>query len=43
MGLGPLAGQTIRVSLPWTATEADVDAFLDAYAAMAGRLARHAA
>jgi cysteine desulfurase len=43
MGLGPLAGQTIRVSLPWTATESDVDAFLDAYAAMAGRLARHAA
>jgi cysteine desulfurase len=43
MGLGPLAGQAIRVSLPWTATEADADAFLAAYAAMAARLARHAA
>jgi cysteine desulfurase len=43
MGLGPLAAQAIRVSLPWTATEADVDAFLAAYGAMAARLARRAA
>jgi cysteine desulfurase len=43
MGLGPLAGQAIRVSLPWTATEAEADAFLAAYAAMAARLARKAA
>jgi cysteine desulfurase len=43
MGLGPLAGQAIRVSLPWTTTEADVDAFLAAYGAMAARLARRAA
>ncbi len=27
MGLGALAGQAIRVSLPWNATMADVDAF----------------
>lgn len=38
MGLGALAGQAIRVSLPWNATEADVDAFADAYARMADRL-----
>lgn len=37
MGLGALAGQAIRVSLPWNATEADVTAFTNAYAAMAGR------
>lgn len=43
MGTGPLAGQAIRVSLPWTATEAEADAFLTAYAAMAARLARKAA
>jgi len=43
MGLGAVAGEAIRVSLPWTATEADADAFLAAYAAMAARLARHAA
>jgi cysteine desulfurase len=43
MGLGPLAGEAIRVSLPWTATEHDADAFLTAYAAMAARLARRAA
>jgi cysteine desulfurase len=43
MGLGALAGEAIRVSLPWTATEADVDAFLAAYGAMAARLARRAA
>ena len=38
MGLGPLAGQAIRVSLPWNATEADVDRFADAYQRMADRL-----
>jgi cysteine desulfurase len=43
MGLGAAAGEAIRVSLPWTAAEADVDAFLDAYRAMAARLARQAA
>lgn len=42
MGAGTLAGQAIRVSLPWNATEADVDAFAAAYAAMA-RLRRRAA
>ena len=39
MGLGTLAGQAIRVSLPWNATEADVMAFTDAYPRMAARLA----
>lgn len=37
MGLGALAGEAIRVSLPWNATEADVDAFALAYATVAGR------
>ncbi|HVC61777.1 MAG TPA: aminotransferase class V-fold PLP-dependent enzyme [Acetobacteraceae bacterium] len=31
MGLGPLAGQAIRISLPWNATAADVAAFAGAY------------
>jgi cysteine desulfurase len=39
MGLGALAGEAIRVSLPWNATEADVAGFARAYRAMAGRLA----
>lgn len=43
MGLGALAGEAIRVSLPWNATDADADAFLAAYANMAARLARRAA
>jgi len=43
MGAGALAGEAIRVSLPWNATLADVDAFAGAYAAMAARLARRAA
>ncbi len=43
MGLGELAGQAIRVSLPWSATWDDVAAFAAAYRDMAGRLARHAA
>jgi cysteine desulfurase len=41
MGLGPLAGQAIRVSLPWNATTAHVDAFTTSYPRMAERL-RHA-
>jgi cysteine desulfurase len=43
MGLGDLAGQAIRVSLPWNATMADAAAFATAYADMADRLARRAA
>ena len=43
MGLGALAGETIRVSLPWSATAADVSAFAHAYQRMASRLARRAA
>lgn len=43
MGLAALAGEAIRVSLPWNATAADVQAFAAAYAGMAGRLARRAA
>ena len=43
MGLGALAGEAIRVSLPWNATDADADAFLAAYEGMVARLARRAA
>ena len=39
MGLGALAGQAIRVSLPWNAAAADIDAFAAAYARVAERLA----
>src|SRR6185503_15710644 len=38
MGLGALAGQAIRVSLPWNVTEGDVAAFTAAYRRMADRL-----
>jgi len=38
MGLGALAREAIRVSLPWSATQADVDAFAVAYPRMAARL-----
>lgn len=38
MGIGTLAEQAIRVSLPWNATEADVAAFAAAYPRMAARL-----
>ena len=38
MGLGSLAGQAIRVSLPWNATSSDVAAFAVAYRRMADRL-----
>lgn len=38
MGLGPLADQAIRVSLPWNATESDIAVFAAAYRCMADRL-----
>jgi cysteine desulfurase len=38
MGLGPLAGQAIRVSLPWNAAWDSVAAFIPAYQRMADRL-----
>lgn len=38
MGLGSLAGQAIRVSLPWNADWDDVTAFVPAYQRMADRL-----
>jgi cysteine desulfurase len=38
MGLGALAGEAIRVSLPWNVTEADIDAFAAAYQRVADRL-----
>jgi len=43
MGLGALAGEAIRVSLPWSASEADVLAFARAYREMAARLGKRAA
>ncbi|HUC17763.1 MAG TPA: aminotransferase class V-fold PLP-dependent enzyme [Acetobacteraceae bacterium] len=43
MGAGALAGQAIRVSLPWNASEEDVQRFATAYAEMAARLLRRAA
>jgi len=43
MGAGALAGEAIRVSLPWNATWDDVHAFQVAYSAMAARLAKRAA
>ncbi len=38
MGLGALAAEAIRVSLPWNATRADVEAFAVAYPRMVDRL-----
>jgi cysteine desulfurase len=38
MGLGALAGEAIRVSLPWSATEADISVFAAAYQRVAARL-----
>ena len=38
MGLGALAGQAIRVSLPWDVAQEDVDAFATAYPRVAARL-----
>ena len=43
MGLGELAGSAIRVSLPWNATAADIEGFVDAWAAMRARLSRRGA
>ncbi len=44
MGLPPgVAGATIRVSLGWTTTEADIDHFLESWTAFAGRATRRAA
>jgi cysteine desulfurase len=43
MGLEALAGEAIRVSLPWNATEEDVASFGATYAAVAARLVRRAA
>jgi cysteine desulfurase len=44
MGVGPVAaGETIRVSLGWTTTEAEVAAFADAWVALWRRLGRAAA
>jgi cysteine desulfurase len=40
MGLGALAGEAIRVSLPWNVTRADIDAFAAAYQRVAARLRR---
>jgi cysteine desulfurase len=38
MGLGALAGQAVRVSLPWDVTPADIAAFAEAYPRVAARL-----
>ena len=38
MGLGPLAGEAIRVSLPWNVQAKAIDAFEAAYSRMAARL-----
>jgi len=38
MGLGVLAGNAIRVSLPWNASEVDVEAFIAAYQRSTARL-----
>jgi len=43
MGFGEGAGCAIRVSLPWNATEAVVEPFVAAWAAMRARLSRRAA
>ncbi len=43
MGLGTLAGEAIRVSLPWDVTEAHVAEFAAAYSDLADRMARRAA
>lgn len=40
MGLGDLAGQAIRVSLPWNVSEADIAGFKQAYGAMVARILR---
>jgi cysteine desulfurase len=40
MGMGELAGQAIRVSLPWNVSAEAIDAFEAAYERMAARLRR---
>jgi cysteine desulfurase len=42
MGFGDLAGQAIRVSLPWNAPDDTAEKFNQAYAAMANRALRRA-
>jgi cysteine desulfurase len=42
MGLGPLAGEAIRVSLPWNAGADDVAAFAAAYERLRSNLSRYA-
>jgi cysteine desulfurase len=42
MGVSPeIAGSTIRVSLGWSTTQAEIEHFLDAWIAMYRRVARH--
>jgi cysteine desulfurase len=43
MGRGALAGEAIRVSLPWNATADDIRAFAAAYQGMAAAMTRRAA
>jgi len=43
MAAGAMAGEAIRVSLPWNASDADIAAFATAYRRMADRLLRRAA
>lgn len=43
MGLGPAAGESLRVSLGWSTGPAEIDAFLAEYAALAARAGRDAA
>lgn len=43
MQAGPLAGEAIRVSLPWNAGWDDVRAFQHAYGTLSARLAKRAA
>jgi cysteine desulfurase len=42
MGVSPeIVGSTIRVSLGWSTTQAEIEHFLDAWIAMYRRVARH--
>jgi len=43
MGLDELAGQALRVSLPWSADETQIEHAIETYAAMVARLGRKAA
>ncbi|RUT25278.1 cysteine desulfurase [Asaia sp. W19] len=43
MGLGAVAANAIRVSLPWNIDEAAIEGFIVAYQAMAARLGKNAA